>query len=139
MPSESFRHSVAITVDLGQAWQSLQDPDTWAAIGGVDRVFDVRTNPDGTLAGYRFEAQAGGRSFAGEARAVESRPGELMTLQIDSPELAGVIEVRLTDGRLDVGLDLRSVGLLASLFFPVIGGALRAGFPRQVETLASRL
>jgi carbon monoxide dehydrogenase subunit G len=139
MPSESFRHSIEITAKPSDAWASLQDPDTWAAIGGVERVFDVRTSPDGTLAGYRFGATAGGRTLAGETRVVDSKPGELMTLEIDSPELAGVIEVRLANGRVEVRLDVRSVGLLASLFFPVISSALRSGFPGQVQVLASRL
>ena len=73
----------------------------------------------------------------------EDRPAQYQ-LVLDTSEMAGTITVDLSQGNpggtiVDVTLQLRSKGLLSSMFFPVVSRAIGGGLPDQVEAMAPQL
>ncbi len=143
MPTHTFTHTAVTSAPVDTAWFALQDPATWGAIGGVDEVYGAHHADDGTLTSYRFRASAGGKTYEGVARTVLAEPHRLMVVEVDTPELEGMINVTLTGGNphteVDVELTVSSKGMLATLFFPVVAAAIGSGFPRSVEDFAARL
>lgn len=143
MPAETFSHTTVASTTLEAAYRALQDATTWESIGGVDEVTDPHHAPDGRLLGYRFAAAAGGKRYDGRASVTGSEPLSRMTVEIDTSELSGVIDVMLTESsdgvEVRVDLNVRSKGFLASIAFPVIAGAIGSGLPANVEAFAARL
>ncbi len=143
MPTHTFTHTTVTSVPVDAAWFALQDPATWGAIGGVDEVYGARHADDGTLTGYRFRASAGGRTYEGIARTTLAEPHRVMVVEVDTPELDGTITVTLeaANPHTEIGVELTvsSKGMLATLFFPVVAGAIGSGFPRSVDDFAARL
>ncbi len=142
MPSESFEHRVAINADRQLAWDHLQEASTWEVLAGIDQVSDVRHNDKGQLEGFEFVAIAGGKRYPGHATVIERSNPERMVLRIESSEIDGSIITTLQGTsplELIVHLDLRSKGLLSTMFFPVVAASVGNGFPRQVNEFAARV
>jgi carbon monoxide dehydrogenase subunit G len=143
MPSERFTHQAIATAPIHNAWQALQRAETWAAIGGVDEVFDAVHDDTGHLMGYHFLVTAAGRRFRGKASTVESVPPGLMAVDIDSSEMLGRITVRLVEASehttVTVTVDASAKGILSSMFFGVVARAIGQGLPESVEGFAAQL
>ena len=144
MPSATFSHSAALVVPLDRAWRRLQAGDTWEAIAGVDRVFDTKHRPDGTLESYRFSATAGGVRYQGSATVRVSESQRQMIVDIETSEVTGWISTVLTGGNPDSGtitvtVSLEARGLLSAVFFPVLVRVVEEGLPASVKDFVARL
>jgi carbon monoxide dehydrogenase subunit G len=142
--SQTFSHTASTATPVDRVWAALDRPETWAAIGGVDRVHDPVVDDEGRLMGFSFETRIGGIAYRGKASPRERMEGSVMAWDIDSPDIRGVTAVRLEgDGdagtRLTVTLTVESKGMLASMFFPSIAGAVGRGLPGAVEEFAASL
>lgn len=143
MPSETFHHTARTDAPPETAWAALQRAETWAAIGGVEGVSDVRHDERGILRSYRFVARVGGTAYQGRAETEHIEEPRAMTVNITSDHLDGRIEVTLSgDGagsEVAVRLTARSRGLLTGLAFPAIASAIGSGLPENVERFAAEL
>lgn len=142
MPPDRFTHTVDVPVSPKVVWRALQLPATWKGIGPIDEVWDATHDPDDTLTGYRWSARAAGRHWEGTARRTAMEPGSSLRLALDSTEITGAIEVTIAPGasaRVTVTLEAAPRGMLATLFWGVVGEALRRGITTQVEEFAARL
>lgn len=141
VPREVFRQSAIITSPIAAVWAALDEPATWEAVGGVDRVLDPILDVDGQLRGFSFEVVAGGRRYLGNATPLDRRHLEHMAWNVETSELRGSTGVALEevqDGtRVTVTIEVESKGLLSTMFFPVIAGAIGKGLPRSVEQFAA--
>lgn len=145
MPSQTFSASSRTSAPIHEVWGALDRPQTWQAIGGVDRVFDPKIDDQGRLQGFSFETVAGGKPHIGTARPLQRVEGSTMAWSVKSPEVRGTTTVDLEndgdgdgDGTLvTVTVHVESVGFLSSMFFPVIAGALGKGLPTAVEEFAA--
>lgn len=143
MPSATFHNSVTVDAAPEAVWDRLQEPDIWRSIGPVQELWDPVVE-DGVLAGFQWSTHIGGIVYNGTGAAVSRERPHHFELVLDTSEMAGTITVDLSDGNpgatvVAVTLELRSKGLLASLFFPVVSRAIGDGFPDQVRDLATRL
>ena len=95
------------------------------------------------LQGFSFESLAAGKRYLGRATPAGREPEEMMAWDIETSEIRGRIVVSLAgtgEGtRVDVTLRMESVGVLSSVFFPVIAAAIEDGFPRSVDEFAAHL
>lgn len=143
MPSQTFTHEADTSAPIEDVWSALDRPETWEAIGGVDRVFDPVIDGAGRLQGFSFDTLAGGRRYVGTARPLERVEGETMAWQVETSEVSGFTSVELEDRnkgtRIAVTLEIKSAGLLSSMFFPVIAGAIGNGLPTAVDEFAAGL
>jgi len=143
VPSQTFSHSSSTTAPIQDVWAALDRPETWEAIGGVDRVFDPRIDDQGKLQGFSFETVAGGKRHTGTASPRERVEGTTMAWNIESSEVRGTTSIDLEgDGqgtKVTVTVHVESIGFLSSMFFPVIAGALGKGLPTAVEEFADGL
>jgi carbon monoxide dehydrogenase subunit G len=143
VPSQTFTHQARTNASVDEVWEALDQPRTWEAIGGVDRIVDPRIDEKGRLMGFSFETIAAGRRYVGEATPHERVEGETMAWAIRNQEIRGVTKVDLESGEggtaITVTLQVESAGLLASMFFPVIATAIGHGLPRSVDTFAASL
>lgn len=143
MPSQTFTHSSSTTATIEEVWAALDRPETWEAIGGVDRVFDAQMDEEGRLQGFSFETVAGGKSYTGVASPHRRVEGETMAWNVKSSEIRGITEVDLEgDGdttTVTVTLQVESAGFLSSMFFPVIAGAIGKGMPEAVDGFVAGL
>jgi carbon monoxide dehydrogenase subunit G len=143
VPSQTFTHQARTNASVDEVWEALDQPRTWEAIGGVDRIVDPRIDEKGRLMGFSFETIAAGRRYVGEATPHERVEGETMAWAIRNQEIRGVTRVDLESGEggtaITVTLQVESAGLLASMFFPVIATAIGHGLPRSVDTFAASL
>ena len=143
MPVRTFRHSAASSARPDDAWKVMQKASTWESVAGVDHVTDPRHRDDGTLAGFRFRARAAGRDFPGVASTTVADPGARMVVTIETSELDGMIDVRLSpepDGSdVAVELTIRSTSMMAGLFFSTIARVVDQGLEGQVREFARRL
>ena len=128
---------------MAEVWSALDRPQTWEAIGGVDRVFDPEIDAEGRLQGFSFETVAGGKRYVGVATPHRRVAGEMMAWQIANSEVRGVTSVALSGDEhqtvITVTLEVRSAGFLSSMFFPVIAKAIGSGLPRSVDEFAAAL
>lgn len=142
MPSRSFSHSVTADADVEDVWERLDLPETWANIGVVDRVFDPVFDDD-RLVGFSFETMAAGKRYVGVATPAAREEGRVMGWRIENSEVAGTVEVRLTAANpgteIEVDLHVKSVGMMSTMFFPVVAGAVGSGLPRAVDAFADGL
>jgi carbon monoxide dehydrogenase subunit G len=140
VPSQSFTHTATADAAIEDVWERLDLAETWESIGVVDRVFDPEFD-DSRLIGFSFESVAGGRRYVGVATPATRQEGQVMGWRIRSSEVAGSIEVRLTPNDpgtdITVVLEVRSVGLLSTMFFPVVAGAVGHGLPNAVDAFAT--
>ncbi len=103
------------------------------------------TNPsyhdDGTLAGFDWVADIGGKRYDGSAEGGDYVLNERFTMTLDTSEIAGDVLATLTEGNPSTGITVeitfRTKGMLSAMFFPAIRKALESGYPQQIEDLAS--
>ncbi len=142
MPTETFIHTATAHAPVEEVWASLDEPGTWEAIGGVDRLFDPIIDDRGRLRGFSFDTAAGGRRYVGKATPQERDEGRLMAWHIQNSEVSGVTAVELapvdSGTSITVTLHVESVGLLSTVFFPVVASAIGNGLPRAVDGFAAR-
>ncbi|MGH8872514.1 MAG: hypothetical protein ACRDWS_11105 [Acidimicrobiia bacterium] len=137
MPSDTFQHTSSTPAGVESVWKALDEPSTWEAIPGVDRVVDPIFDASGRLDGFSFETLIGGKTYMGEARPAGREEGKLMAWDISTSELKGRMTVALGPAgdltRVQVRLQVEGVGMLGAMFFPVIASAIGNGFPQAVE------
>ena len=115
----------------------------WGSIGPVQNLWDPVVE-DGVLTGFQWSTDIAGVVYKGTGTAtIQDRPDQYQ-LVLDTSEMAGTITVDLSTGTagetiVDVTLELRSKGLLSSMFFPVVSRAIGGGLPDQVEDMAAHL
>lgn len=144
MSPDRFTHSVHVQAPPERAWGVLQEPETWGAIAGVERIFEAHHHPDGTLQSYKFLAAAGPRLYEGKAQTLQADAPLLMVVVVDTPEVEGTITTQLTPHNphgvdLTVSLKLRPRGLLGTVVYPLVAQAVGSGFAEQVDKLAERI
>jgi hypothetical protein len=143
VPERSFQHAATTSSPIPLVWSALDEPQTWEAVPGVDRVFDPVLNGSGQLMGFAFETIVGGKTHLGRAVPAGRQEKRLMAWDITTTEIRGRVTVGLSpsgDGtRVYVELRVEGVGVLGNLFFPVIASAIGSGFPGTVEDFAERL
>ena len=143
MAEHTFIHASSLPVAPEEAWGALQNPVTWASIGGVDAVGSATFDVDGNLSGFTFAATVAGRRYPGNASVASSTPPRSMTVDIDTSELLGRITVHLAPPsdpeRVTVRLAVRSRSFMAGLMFSVVAGAIGNGFPQRVEAFSAGL
>ena len=136
---DTFSHTVAIAASPSDVWTALQRAETWKNIGPIEEVWDAAHDDAGLLTGYRWSAHAAGRTWNGRARTTESEPEERFRLTLDSSEIHGAISVDIEVGEITVSMEAAPKGLLATMFWGTIRGALERGLPAQVEAFAAAL
>ena len=118
----------------------MDKPETWEEIGGVDRVIDPLIDGDGRLRGFSFETVVAGMTYLGKATPKAREEFRLMAWNIENSEVRGVTAVHLSDDgdgtRVEVTLEVESVGIFSSMFFPVIVRSIGNGLPRAIEEFA---
>lgn len=143
MADQSFEHSATTPADVDEVWEALGLPATWEAIPGVDRVVDPVFDDSGSLVGFSFESAVGGRRYNGRATPAGREEGRMIGWDISTSEIRGRVLVGLAPAgdltRVDVRLDVEGVGILGSLFFPVIASAIGSGFTDTVEEFVAAL
>lgn len=126
---------------LETVWSALDEPGTWEAIGGVQRVFDPQIDDEQRLRGFSFDTVAAGKKYVGRATPNAREEGRLMSWDIANSEVRGVTTVELasagTNTTITVTLEVHSAGLLSGMFFPVIASAIGNGLPRSVDDFAA--
>lgn len=119
----------------------MDRPETWEGIGGVHRVIDPLIDGDGRLRGFSFETVVAGMTYLGKATPKDREEFRLMAWNIENSEVRGVTAVHLSDEgdgtRVEVILEVESVGMFSSMFFPVIAKTLGSGLPRTVDSFAA--
>jgi len=143
MPSATFTENVAIPATPEEVWDRLQAPDIWAAVGPVQDVWDP-TIEDGVLQKFQWSTNIGGKVYKGEGTATAHDRPDHYRLLLDTSEMSGEINVDLSAGNPGgtnavVAIELRSKGLLSSMFFPAIKNAVGSGFPDQVTAMGAKL
>lgn len=143
MPSQIFIHETTTSAPLDEVWAALDRPETWEAVGGVDRVYDPTVDADGRLQGFSFDTRAGGKAYKGTATPHERIEGRKMAWRVENSEVRGVTSVEIKPGddetRIAVRLEVQSAGVLSSMFFPIIAGAIGSGLPKAVDGFAAGL
>lgn len=143
MPGKTFQQSAIAEASIDRIWDALNDSKSWESIPGVDRIVDSVVDPEGQLQGFTFESVAAGKKYLGRALPAGREREKMMAWDIETSEVRGRIIVSLSWAehrtRVDVNLRMESVGVLASVFFPVIASAIDDGFPRAVEDFARGL
>ncbi len=143
MSGKSFQHEAVTPVPVSDVWKSLDEPTTWEAIPGVDRVIDPVVDGDGRLRSFSFESEVGGRKYLGEATPARRDEARLMAWNIDSSEIKGKVAIEIAPEdhgtKVKVRLDVEGAGMLGSMFFPVIASAIGSGFTATVEEFVAGL
>ncbi len=143
MPSATFTETVEIDANPGEVWDRLQAPEIWQSVGPVQKVWDP-TIEDGVLQTFKWSTNIGGKVYNGDGKALDhTRPGHYKLL-LDTSEMSGTISVDLTAGNPGgtsavVSIELKSKGMLSSMFFPAIKKAVGSGFPQQVADMGAQL
>jgi hypothetical protein len=143
MPSATFTENVTIDAAPADVWDRLQVPGIWEAVGPVEKVWNPSVE-DGVLESFEWSTNIGGKVYNGVGTAVtHDRPGHYRIL-LDTSEMSGEVDVVLTPANPGgtnavVSIELRSKGMLSSLFFPAIKNAVGSGFPDQVVDMGAQL
>jgi len=143
MPSATFTETVAIDAAHPDVWDRLQAPDVWASVGPVQEVWDPTIN-NGVLEAFHWSTDIGGKVYKGVGTATAHDRPDHYRLLLDTSEMSGEISVDLSPGNPGgttavVAIEIRSKGLLSSMFFPAIRNAIGSGFPDQVADMANEL
>ncbi|HSM01473.1 MAG TPA: SRPBCC family protein [Acidimicrobiia bacterium] len=136
---DTFSHTAPVAAARDRVWDALQNAETWSNIGPIDEVWDAEHDEDGALTGYRWSARAAGRTWKGTATTARMTPGEHMRLDLTSTEIVGAITVELHDHQVIVSMEASPRGMLATMFWGAVRGALEQGLPGQVEAFARSL
>ena len=141
MPKETFSHTALTRAARTEVWKALDKPETWEGIGGVDKVIAPVIDKDGRLRGFSFETAVAGKIYLGKATSKARQESRLMAWNIENSEVRGVTTVQLSDDgpgtRVQVTLEVESVGMFASMFFPVIANAIGSGLQESVDAFAA--
>jgi hypothetical protein len=141
MAQATFSHTVSVAASDQEAWDALQNHDTWANIGPVSSVSNPVNQPDGVLASFDWVAMVGSKAYNGKAWVTGYDLISRYELTMDSSEIAGDVVATITpDGdacNVTIEITFRTKGMLSAMFFPAIKSALASGFPQQIEDLAS--
>lgn len=143
MPSATFTETVEIDAAPVEVWDRLQAPEIWESVGPVQKVWDP-TIEDGVLRTFKWSTNIGGKVYEGVGTALEHQRPNLYVLDLDAGEMAGKVAANLSPGNpggttAEVSIELRSKGMLSSLFFPAIKNAVGSGFPEQVADMGAQL
>ncbi len=143
MPSATFSESVTIDAELTDVWDRLQEPDIWATLGPVQKVWNP-TVEDGVLQGFDWSTDIGGKVYEGTGKAIDHQQPDLYKIVLDTSEMAGTITATLSAANPNgtvavVEIEIRSKGLLSSMFFPAIKNAIGSGFPDQVADMGATI
>jgi hypothetical protein len=142
MPSTSVSAAAVTTASLDHVWEKFNDVVTWAGLGLAEDVFDP-SYTEGRLAGFSWTTQAAGITYRGTAEFTTWENPSRLAFDLVNSEISGTISIETSHHpngtELGVAVDARSIGLLASMFFPVIAQALQKGLAAQVEGFADRL
>ena len=143
MPSATFTETVTIDSDPADVWDQLQEPDVWASLGPVQKVWDP-IFADGVLTGFTWSTDIGGKVYEGTGKAISFQRPDRYELVLDTSEMSGTITADLSPANPGgteavVSIELKSKGLLSSMFFPAIKNAIGSGFPGQVSDMGERL
>ena len=143
MPSATFTETVTIDADPANVWDQLQEPDVWASLGPVQKVWDPIIE-DGVLTGFTWSTDIGGKVYEGTGKAISHERPTSYELLLDTSEMSGTITADLSPANPGgteavVAIELKSKGLLSSMFFPAIKNAIGSGFPQQVSDMGARL
>lgn len=143
MASERFSHRARAFDNVGDVWKQLQQPSTWAQIGGVERLSEERFNQNGELLGYRFVIIVGGSEYQGTATRSLALPEKQMVMEIDSTHVMGEISVQLEpDGGgtwVELSLSIASKGFFSSMLFPLIVKGVAGGFDDAAAAFVNSL
>jgi hypothetical protein len=137
VPEQSFQHAATTPTPIPSVWSALDEPQTWEAVPGVDRVVNPIFDASGRLRGFSFETIVGGRKYLGQAAPAGREDQRLIAWDIRTSEINGRVTVGLSPvdigTRIFVDLRIEGIGVLGSLFFPVIAAAIGNGFTGTVE------
>jgi carbon monoxide dehydrogenase subunit G len=144
MPRATFTHQATATAPIDDVWAALQNAETWANIGPVERVSDPKLDSEGQLQSFRWSTTVAAKRYPGTARVTVAIPAQRMLLDLDAREVAGSLETHLEpdgDGTtvVTVTLEVVSRGTLSTLFFPLVSEAVANGLPAQVDGFAESL
>ena len=143
MPSATFTETVTIDADPASVWDQLQEPDVWASLGPVQKVWNPIFD-DGVLTGFTWSTDIGGKVYEGTGKTISYQRPDRYELLLDTSEMSGTITADLSAANPGgteavVAIELRSKGLLSSMFFPAIKNAIGSGYPGQVNDMGVRL
>ena len=143
MPSATFIETVEINATPGEVWDRLQEPSIWQSVGPVQKVWDP-TIENGVLQTFKWSTNIGGKVYEGDGRALKHTRPAHYELLLDTSEMSGTISVDLSSGNpagtsAVVAIELKSKGMLSSMFFPAIKKAVGSGFPQQVTDMGAEL
>ena len=141
MPKETFSRAATTRAARAEVWKDLDKPETWEGIGGVDKVISPLIDEDGHLRGFSFETAVAGLTYLGKATPNAREEFQLIAWNIENTEVRGVITVQLSDDasgtRVQVTLEVESVGVFASMLFPAIANTIGNGLPQAVDDFAA--
>ena len=69
MPSATFTETVAISAAPTDVWDRLQEPQIWASVGPVEKVWDPVVT-DGVLTTFKWSTDIGGKVYEGVGTAL---------------------------------------------------------------------
>ena len=143
MPKAQFDHQVSIAAPPPAVWYQMQQPETWAGLGPIERIWDPHWE-NGILCSFQWHAQAGPRKVDGVANTRQVLVEELMVIDLQGGGFNGLLTTELTLGAEDhtdahVVLALATDDMLLSLVFGIVADAIKRGLPEQVEQLAARV
>lgn len=143
MPNETLSRTASSPASTSEVWDSLQSPQTWEGIPGVDEVIEPRHDEKGQLTGFDFASRVGNKTYRGRATRAAGVEGQSMAWDVITPELVGSLAVSIQGGlggtEVTVTLTFASVGMMSSMFFPVIAGSMGSEFPAAVDRFAKEL
>ena len=143
MPRQSFVHKAIASAPTEHVWQALQRPESWAQIGGVNKVDSPNFDQHGDLIAYRFIASVGGQNHSGTATRIASVPGRRVVMNIDSEQLDGSIAIDLepsgSETAITVAMTVGSKGFMTAVMFPVLSAAIASSFNETVERFVASL
>ena len=141
MPRKTFAHTSIAAASRDVVWASLDRPETWEAISGIDRVANSTVDQRGRLQSFSFDTEVAGKKYRGTATPGRRIDGSAMAWNVRNAEIKGVIDVALTDvsggTAVTVTLDVESASFMSGMFFPVIAGAIGNGLPEAVDVFAA--
>jgi len=143
MPISTFRHSAITAASLDAVWDAIQNAETWAGIGPIEKVWDAEHDEDGSLQAYKWNAHAAGRTWDGTARVIAAVPGESTEMAVATKEIRGTVTITLgpagSSTNVAVRMQIEPAGMLATLFWGAIRDAIGSDFNVQVEEFAKGL
>ena len=95
MPSATFTETVTIDADPANVWDQLQEPDVWASLGPVQKVWDPIIE-DGVLTGFTWSTDIGGKVYEGTGKVISHQRPDRYELMLDTSEMSGTITANLS-------------------------------------------